>query len=118
MRVGVDCVGVVVVSRPIRVGNISVILIRRIRVIAMAGIQMIDVGHIQVVVVRRVVALVVVVAMAHIPVVRVRWVLRRRIQMARAGRCRNDQEWGLVSAVIRMERIIEVIGMPDVGVIS
>ena len=52
MRVQVHCVGVVVVSGPIRVGNISVILISRIRVIAMAGIQMIDVGHIQVVVVR------------------------------------------------------------------
>ena len=41
VRVDVHCVGVVVVSGPIRVGNISVILIRRIRVIAMAGIQMI-----------------------------------------------------------------------------
>ena len=36
VRVGVHCVGVVVVSGPIRVGNISVILMRRIRVIAMA----------------------------------------------------------------------------------
>ena len=51
VRVGVDRVGVVVVSGPIRVGNISVILIRRIYVIAMAGVQMIDVGHIQVIVV-------------------------------------------------------------------
>ena len=53
VRVEVHCVGVVVVSGPIRVGNISVILIPRIGVIAMAGIQMIDVGHIQVVVVRQ-----------------------------------------------------------------
>ena len=51
VRVGVHCVGVVVVSGPIRVGNISVILIRGICVIAMASVQMIDVGHIQVVVV-------------------------------------------------------------------
>ena len=39
VRVDVHCVGVVVVSGPIRVGNISVILIRRIRVIAMAGVK-------------------------------------------------------------------------------
>ena len=52
VRVDVHCVGVVVVNGPIRVGNISVILIRRIRVIAMAAVQMIYVGHIQVVVVR------------------------------------------------------------------
>ena len=38
VRVDVDRVGVVVVNGPIRVGNISVILIRRIRVIATAGI--------------------------------------------------------------------------------
>ena len=73
VRVDVHGVGVVVVSGPIRVGNISVILIRRIRVIAMAGIQMIYVGHIQVVVVRGGRAVVDVIAMAHIPVVRVRW---------------------------------------------
>ena len=60
------------------------ILIRRIRVIAMAGIQMIYVGHIEVIVVRRGIAIVVVIAMAHIPVVRVRWLLRRAIEMARA----------------------------------
>ena len=41
VRVDVHCVGVVVMNGSIRVGNISVILIRRIRVIAMAGIQMI-----------------------------------------------------------------------------
>jgi hypothetical protein len=52
VRVDMDCVGVVVVGGAIRVGNISVILIRRIRVIAMAGIQMIDVEAIPVVVVR------------------------------------------------------------------
>ena len=46
VRVNVHCVDVVVVNGSIRVGNISVILIRRIRVIAMAGIQMIYVGHI------------------------------------------------------------------------
>jgi len=84
VRVDVHGVGVVVVSGPIRVGNISVILIRRIRVIAMAGIQMIDVRHIQVVVMRGGVAVVVVIAMAHIPVVRVRRVLFRAVQMARA----------------------------------
>ena len=116
VRVDVHCVGVVVVNGPIRVGNISVILIRRIRVIAMAGIQVIGVGHIQVVVVRDGIVLVVVIAMAHIPVVRVRRVLRRAIQMARAG------EVGMISvgggvAVIRMEHIIDVIGMPGVGVI-
>ena len=116
VRVDVHCVGVVVVSGPIRVGNISVILIRRIRVIAMAGIQMIDVGHIQVVVVRGGIAVVVVIAMAHIPVVRVRWVLNRAIQMARAGEVVVISVGGGV-AVIPMERIIEVIGMPGVGVV-
>ena len=38
VRVEVHCVAVVVVNGPVRVGNISVILIRVIRVIAMAGI--------------------------------------------------------------------------------
>ena len=116
VRVDVHCVGVVVVNGPIRVGNISVILIRRIRVIAMAGIQMIDVGHIQVVVVRGGIAVVVVIAMAHIPVVRVRWLLSRGIQMARAGEVVVISVGGGV-AVIPMERIIEVIGMPGVGVV-
>ena len=62
------------------------------------------------------IAVVVVIAMAHIPVVRVRWLLTRAIQMARAG------EVVVISvgegvAVIPMERIIEVIGMPGVGVV-
>ena len=116
VRVDVHGVGVVVVSGSIRVGNISVILIRRIRVIAMAGIQMIYVGHIQVVVVRGGIAVVVVIAMAHIPVVRVRWLLNRAIQMARAGEVVVISVGGGV-AVIPMERIIEVIGMPGVGVV-
>ena len=116
VRVQVHGVGVVVVSRPIRVGNISVVLIRRIRVIAMAGIQMVDVGHIQVVVVRGGIAVVVVIAMAHVPVVRVRWVLFGRIQMARAGEVVVISVGGGVG-VIPMERIIEVIGMPGVGVV-
>ena len=44
--VGVHCVGVVVMNGSVGVENVSVILVRRIRVIAVAGIQMIDVGHI------------------------------------------------------------------------
>ena len=108
VRVGVHGVGVVVVSGPIRVRNIGVILIPRIRVIAMAGIQVISVGHIQVVVVRDGIVLVVVIAMAHIPVVLVRRVLRGAIQMARAG------EVGMILVrsgvgVVRMERIIDVV---------
>jgi hypothetical protein len=111
VRVEVHCVAVVVVSGTIRVGNIGVILISRIRVIAMAGIQVIDVGHIQVVVMRDGIITVVVITMAHIPVVRVRWVLRRGIQMARAGLV------GMIKVrdgvgVVRMERCIQVIGMP------
>jgi len=118
VSVGVDVhrVDVVVVSGPISVGDIGVVLIRRIRVIAMAGIQMIDVRHIQVVVVRGGVAVVVVIAMAHIPVVRVRWLLNRAIQMARAGEVVVISVRGGV-AVISVERIIEVIGMPGVGVV-
>ena len=96
--------------------NIGVILIPRIRVIAMAGIQMISVGHIQVVVVRGGFALVVVIAMAHIPVVRVRWLLRRAIQMARAVEVGMISVGGCVG-VIRMEHVIKVIRVPAVGVI-
>ena len=116
VRVGVHCVGVVVVSGLIRVGNVSVILIRVICVIAMAAIQMIYVGHIQVVLVLGGLALVVVIAMAHIPVVRVRRVLKRAIQMARAGEVVMISVGGGV-AVIPMELDIEVIGMPGVGVV-
>ena len=106
----------VVVSGPIRVGSIGVILIRLIRVIAMAGIQMIGVGHIPVVLVLRGFALVVVIAMLHIPVVRVWWLRWRAIQMARAG------EVGMIKvrrgvAVIPVERSIGVIGMSAVGVV-
>ena len=68
------------------------------------------------VVVRRGVAVVVVIAMAHIPMVRVRWLLNRAIQMARAGEVVVIRVGGSV-AVISMERIIEVIGMPGVGVV-
>jgi len=116
VRIDVHGVGVVVVNGPIRVGNIGVVLIRRIRVIAMAGIQMIRVGHIEVVVVRRGIAVVVVIAMAHVPVVRVRRVLRRAIQVARAGEVVVISVGGGVG-VIRMERRIGVIGMPGVGVV-
>ena len=56
------------------------------------------------------------IAMAHIPVVRVRWMLNRGIQMARAGEVVVISVGGGV-AVISMERIIEVIGMPGVGVV-
>jgi hypothetical protein len=112
----VSAVGVVVVSGPVRVRNISVILIGRIRVIAMAGIQVIRVGHIQVIVVRGGIAVVVVIAMAHIPVVRVRRVLNRAIEMARAADVGMILVGGCI-AVIRMERNIKVIGMPGVGVV-
>jgi len=54
--------------------------------------------------------------MAHIPVVRVRWVLLRAIQMARAGEVVVISVGGCVG-VIRMEHSIGVIGMPGVGVI-
>src|SRR4051812_16942345 len=82
----------------------------------MARIQMIGVGHIPVVLVRGGLALVVVIPMLHIPVVRVRWLRWRAIQMARAG------EVGMIKvrrgvAVIPMERSIDVIGMPAVGVV-
>ena len=92
------------------------ILIRIIRVIAMAGIQMIGVRDIPVILVLRGVALVVVIAMLHIPVVRVWWVRWRAIQMAWAG------EVGMIKvrrdvAVISMKRSIDVIGMPGVGVV-
>ncbi len=110
------CVSVVVVNRPIRVRNVSVILIPRIRVIAMAGIQVIRVGHIQVIVVRDGIVLVVVIAMADIPVVGVRRLLRRGIQMPRPGLVGMILVGGCI-AVIRMEHIIEVIGMPGIGVI-
>lgn len=116
VRVDVHCVGVVIVNGPIRVWKISVILIPRICVIAMVVVQMIYVGHIEVVVVRDGIVLVVVIAMAHIPVVRVRRLLRRAIQMARAGEIGMIGVGGCVG-VIRMERIIGVIGMPGVGVI-
>jgi hypothetical protein len=116
VRVGVHCVGVVVVSGPIRVGRIVVILIGIICVIAMAAVQVICVGQITVVVVWWGCAFVVVIAMLHIPVVFVRWMLIRGIQMARAGEVGMITVGGCVS-VIPMERIIEVIGMPAVGVI-
>ena len=116
VRVGVHRVGVVVVSGSIRVGNISVILIRRVDVIAMAIVQMICVGHIYMVVVRRGEAVVVVIAMAHIPVVFVRWVLRGAIQMARTGEVGMISVGGCVG-VVCMEHIIEVITVTGVGVI-
>ena len=56
------------------------------------------------------------IAMAHVPVVRVRWLLSRGIQMARAGDVVVISVGGGV-AVIPMERSIEVIGMPGVGVV-
>jgi hypothetical protein len=117
VRIGVYGVGVVVVRGPVGVGNVSVILVRGIGVIAMPGVQMIRVGHIQVVMVRRGLGLVVVIAMLHIPVVPVRRLLRRGIQVARTGKVGVIGVGGCVG-VVSMERIIEVIGMPGVGVIS
>jgi hypothetical protein len=61
--------------------------------------------------------LIVVIAVCRVPVVPVRWVLRRGIQMARAGAVGMIRVRGGV-AVIPMELIIEVIGMPGVGVVS
>ena len=116
MRVSVDRVGVVVVSRPIRVGNVGVILIPGIRVIAMAAVQVIRVRHIPMVLVRGRLALIVVIAMLHIPEVLVRRVLRRAIQMARAGRIGMILVGSSV-CVVRMERRVEVVGMPGVRVI-
>ena len=84
VRVGMNGVGVVVVSALICVGNVSVILISRIAMVAMATVQMVRVGHISVILVRGGFALVVVIAMLHIPEVAVRWLLRRGIEMARA----------------------------------
>lgn len=84
VRVGVHAVGVVVVSGSIRMRSISVILIPRICVIAMAVVQMIWVGHVPVVLVRGGFALVVVIAMLHIPVIAVRRVLVGSIEMAHA----------------------------------
>ena len=85
VRVSVHGISVVVVSGSIAVGRVSVILVGVICVIAMAGIQMVRVGHIPVILVRRSDAIVVVIAMLHIPEVPVRRVLVRRIEMARAG---------------------------------
>ena len=68
------------------------------------------------VVVRGGLAVVVVIAMAHIPVVLVRWVLRGAIQMARAGEVRMIRVSAGVN-VIRMERLIGVVGVSAVGVI-
>ena len=116
MRVSVHGVGVVVVSAPIRVGNIRVILIPRIRVIAMAVVQMIRVGHIPMVLVRRGFVLVLVISMLHIPEVLVRRVLRRAVQMARPGGVGMILVGGCVG-VIRMEHVIEVIRVPAVRVI-
>ena len=93
------------------------ILVPRIRVIAMAGVQMICVRHIPVVLVRRGFALVVVIAMLHIPEVRVRRVLVWRIEMARAGLIGMITVAGCVG-VVRVERLILVVGMPVVDVIS
>ena len=69
------------------------------------------------VLVRGGVVLVVVIAMLHIPEVAVGWLLRRGIQMARAGLVGVIQVGGGVE-VVCMEQIIEVIGMPGVGVIG
>ena len=77
---------------------------------------MIDVGRIQVVVVRWGIAVVVVIAMAHVPVVRVRRMLFRAIQMARAREVVVVSVGGGVG-VIGMEHGIGVIGMPEVGVV-
>jgi hypothetical protein len=85
VRVGVHCVGVVVVNGPVRVGNIRVILMPHIRVIAMVVVEMISVGYIPVVLVRGGFVLVVVIAVLNIPEVPVRWLLRRGIQMAGTG---------------------------------
>ena len=82
VRVGVHCVGVVVVSGPIRVRNIRVILVARICVIAMVVVEVVAIGHIQMVVV---LGLVEVIPMPHIPEVPVRRLLGRVIQVARAG---------------------------------
>lgn len=116
VRVLVHCVGVVVVSVPIRVGSIGVILIRAICVIAMAVVQMICVRYIPVVLVRGRFAIVVVIAMPHIPEVLVRRFIVRAIEMPRAGLV------GMITvgrgiAVIPMEEIIGVIGMSAVDVI-
>ena len=85
VRVGVHGVGMVVVGGAIRMRNIGVVLIPRVCVIAVAAVQVIGVGHIAMVLVRGVFSLVVVIAMLDIPEVLVRRMLRRAIQMARAG---------------------------------
>lgn len=85
VRVEVHGVGVVGVNAPICMRTVSVILIGPgICVIAMVVVEMIRVGHIPVVVVRWDCVFVVVIAMLHIPVVAMRRVLIRGIQVARA----------------------------------
>ena len=96
---------------------VSVILISpRIRVIAMVAVVMIHVGRIPVVVVRGCSVIVVGIARLHIPVVPVRRVLVRGIQVARA-RAVGMIGVGRCVAVVRMQRTIEVIVMSGVRVI-
>ena len=92
------------------------ILIPRIDVIAMAVVQMVSVGHIRVVVVRGGCVLVLVIAMLHIPVILMRWLLSRAIGVARAGQIGVIRIGGVV-AVIGMERSVEVISVAGVGVV-
>ena len=116
VAIGVHRIRVVVVSGPIGMGNIRVVLIPRICVIAMASVQMIWIGYIAMVLVRRGFALVIVIAVLHIPEVLVRRLLRRGIQMTGARHVGMIGVWDCV-CVVRMERIVEVIGVPAVGVI-
>jgi hypothetical protein len=115
VRVSVRGVSVIVVGGPVRVGRIRVILISEICVIAMTGVQVIRVRHIPVILVRGGFALVVVIAMLHIPEVFMR-LLGRAIQMAGAGLIGMILV-GPYVAVVRVKGIIEVIGMLAVGVI-
>jgi hypothetical protein len=113
---GVGMIPVRVVQM-IRVGNIRVILIvPLICVIAMVVVEMIRVRDIPVVIVRRGGVFVVVIAMLHIPVVPVRWMLVGRIEVAGAGRIAIVGVIGRVGVVL-VQHPIEVIGMPGVGVV-
>jgi hypothetical protein len=118
--VEVNRVGVVVVTvrmRLIGMRIVEVILIApHILVIAMVVVEMIRVRDIPVVIVRRGGVFVVVIAMLHIPVVPVRWMLVGRIEVAGAGRIAIVGVIGRVGVVL-VQHPIEVIGMPGVGVV-
>jgi hypothetical protein len=92
-----------------------ILIVARICVIAMVTVEMVYIGRIPVVVVRGGCVVVVVIAVLHIPVVPVRWMLIRRIEMA--GAIVMIGVSGRVG-VVRVDRVINVIVVPAVGVIS